>query len=135
MFNNGIIHLIEGFDIDRSCNVLTLIYDFHQLFGDFKIFFELIIQPLYNYRIDSTRSGIMWNPIFLLSRILYLIITRTIDLPSPRLLAVHRSITHILHLNAAGGYINRILEDLNKKNIKTDGSTELRHLIELRLDE
>ena len=75
----------------------------------------------------------MRNPIFPLFRTLYLTTTRTIDPPSPRLLAVHRAIARILHLSAAGGYINRILEDLDKKDTKTDASTELGHLVELRL--
>jgi hypothetical protein len=133
MFDDGIVHLIEGSDIDRPCNALTLTHDLHQLFGNFEIFFEPTTQPPHTYRIDSMASGIMRNPIFPLSRTLYLTATRTIDPPSPRLLAVHHAIAHILHLSAAGGYINRILEDLDKKDTKTDGSTELGHLVELRL--
>jgi hypothetical protein len=133
MFDDGIIHLIEGSDIDRPRNALTLTLDLHQLFGNFEIFFEPTAQPPHSYRIDSTRSGIMRNPIFPLSRTLYLTTTRTIDPPSPRLLTVHRSITRILHLSAAGGYINRILEDLDRKDTTEDGSTELGHLVELRL--
>ena len=134
MFDDGIVHLIEGTDIDRPRNALTLTHDLHQLFGNFEIFFEPTEQP-YTYRIDSTESGIMRNPIFPLFRTLYLTPTRTIDPPSPRLFAVHRAIAHILHLSAAGGYINRILEDLDKKDTKSDGSTELGHLVELRLGE
>src|SRR5947207_4108449 len=133
MFDDVILHLIEGSDIDRPRNALTLTHDLHQLFGNFEIFFEPIAQLPHTYRIDSTKSGIMRNPIFPLSRTLYLTVTRTIDPPSPRLLAVHRSITRILHLSAAGLYINRILEGLDKKDTKTDGSTKLGHLIELRL--
>jgi hypothetical protein len=133
MFDDGIVHLIEGSDIDRPRNALTLTHDLHQLFGNFEIFFEPTAQPLHTYRIDSTESGIMRNPMFPLSRTLYLTSTRTIDPPSPRLLAVHRAIARILHLSAAGDYINKILEDLERKDIKTDGSTELGHLVELRL--
>jgi hypothetical protein len=135
MFDDGMVHLIEGSDIDRPRNALTLTLDFHQLFGNFEIFFEPTAQPPHTYRIDTTESGIMRNPIFPLFRTLYLTTTRTIDPPSPRLLAVHRAITHILHLSAAGGYINRILDDLDKKDTKTDGSTELGRLVELRLGE
>ena len=133
MFDDGIVHLIEGFDIDRPRNALTLTHDLHQLFGNFEIFFEPTAQPPHTYRIDSTESGIMRNQIFPLSRTLYLTTAPSIDPPSPRLLVAHRAIAHILHLSAAGGYINRILEDLDKRDTKTDGSTELGHLVELRL--
>jgi hypothetical protein len=59
--------------------------------------------------------------------------TRTIDPPSPRSLAVHYAIAHILHLSAAGRYIDNILEDLDQKGIMADGSTELGHLANLRI--
>jgi hypothetical protein len=73
------------------------------------------------------------NPIFSLFRILYLIIIRTIDPFSFRLFAIHRIIARILHLSVAGSYINRILEELDKKDIKTDKFIELRYLVELKL--
>jgi hypothetical protein len=133
MFDNGIIHLIEGSNIDRPRNALTLTHDFHQLFGNFEIFFEPMAQLPYTYRINSTRSGFTRNPIFPLSRTLYLSNTRTIDPPSSRLLAVHRAIAYILHLSAAGDYIDQILRDLDEPDIRTDGSTELGRLVELRL--
>jgi hypothetical protein len=133
MFDDGIVHLIEGSDIDRPRNALTLTHDLHQLFGNFEIFFEPTTQSPHTYRIDSTDSGITRDPIFPLHRTLYLTTTRTIDPPSPRLLAVHCAIARILHLSAAGEYINGILDDLDKKDTKTDGSTELGRLVELRL--
>jgi hypothetical protein len=66
-------------------------------------------------------------------RTLYLTTTRTIDPPSPRFLAIHQAITLVLHQSAAGDYINRILEHLDQINVREDGSTEVGHLIELRL--
>jgi hypothetical protein len=77
----------------------------------------------------------MKNPNFFLFRILYLIIIRTIDPSFFRLFAVYRSIARILHLNTAGDYINRILEDLDKINIKTNEFTELEYFIKLKLNE
>jgi hypothetical protein len=70
-----------------------------------------------------------------LFRIFYLIIIRTIDLSFSRLFVVYRFIARIFHLNVAEDYINRILEDLDKKYIKTDGFTELEYFIKLRLGE
>ncbi len=40
MFDDGIVHLIEGSDIDRPRNTFSLTYNLHQLFGNFEIFFE-----------------------------------------------------------------------------------------------
>jgi hypothetical protein len=40
MFDDGILHLIEGSEIDRPRNALTLTLDFHQLFGNFEVYFE-----------------------------------------------------------------------------------------------
>jgi hypothetical protein len=41
-----------------------------------------------------------------------------IDPPSPQLLAVHSAIAQILHLSAAGRYIDNILENLDQKDIR-----------------
>ena len=53
--------------------------------------------------------------------------------PSSRLLAIHSAIAHILHLSAAGRYIDKIFEDLKQDDIRADGSTELGYLIKLRV--
>ncbi|KAK4173915.1 hypothetical protein QBC36DRAFT_389382 [Triangularia setosa] len=58
---------------------------------------------------------------------------RSIDSPLPRLLALHRAITHIIRLSVAGAYIGKILDDLEKKVIRADGSTELSHAVTLKL--
>ncbi len=59
--------------------------------------------------------------------------TRTIDPPSPRLLAVHRAIAHILHLSATGEYIDTILCDLEYSIVLADGSSELGRMVSLVL--
>jgi hypothetical protein len=64
MFDNGIVHLIEGSDIDRPRNAFTLTHDLHQPFSHFEISFELTAQSLHTYRADSTESGIVRNPNF-----------------------------------------------------------------------
>ncbi|CAF3447776.1 unnamed protein product [Fusarium graminearum] len=58
---------------------------------------------------------------------------RSIDPPSARLLAVHRAIAHILHLSAAGDYIDHVLRDVDEFGIRADGSTDLSRLLKLRL--
>ena len=127
------IHLIEGTDIDRPSNAITLTLELHRRFGDFEVYFEPHGDQAHTYRIDSTRSGITRHRIFPVHRTLFLTDTRTIDPPSPRLLAVHSAIAHILHLSTAGYYIDKILEDLDEKDISPDGSTELGYLVGLRV--
>jgi hypothetical protein len=46
-----------------------------------------------------------------------------------RFLAIHRAIAHILHLSAAGSYIDEILEDMDKDSILVDGSTPIGRLV------
>lgn len=133
MFDNGIIHLIEGTNIDQPRNAITLTHTLHQGFGDFKIFFEAT-DSSHTYRINSFLPfGVIRDPSFPIVRTLYLTDTRTIDPPLPRLLAIHRAIAHILHLSAAGDYIDTLLRDMENKGIQADGSTDLSRLLKLSL--
>ena len=75
----------------------------------------------------------MRNLAFPITRTFYLTDDRSIDPPSPRLLAVHRAIAHILRLSGAGEYIDRLLRDMDEQGIQADGSTELDRLVRLSL--
>lgn len=134
MFDTEVVHLIEGGDIDRPQNALTLTGSFHAHFGEFKIFFEPVSDsPSHTYRIDSFLSRYIL-PEFPLTRTLYLSENRTVDPPSSRLLALHCAIAHILHLSAAGDYIDKLLREMEGQGVcATDGSTELDRLLRLRL--
>ncbi|KAI8943948.1 hypothetical protein F4801DRAFT_595322 [Xylaria longipes] len=133
LFDSGVVHLIEGPDIDRPRNAVTLTTDLHSLFGDFQVFFEPLSEP-HTYRIDSFYPRMLLrDPAFPVTRTLSLSQHRTIDPPSPRLLALHRAIAHILHLSAAGEYIDRLLLDMDGQRVHADGSTELDRLVRLRL--
>jgi len=133
MFDMGIAYLIEGADIDRPRNALTLTQQLHQLFGEFRIFFEATDQP-HTYRIGTfLPRHLVRDPPLPITRTLYVAESRAIDLPLPRLLAVHYAIAHILHLSAAGAYIDSILWDAEEHGIRADGSTELGRLVHLGL--
>ncbi|KAI0423039.1 hypothetical protein F5X98DRAFT_360154 [Xylaria grammica] len=136
MFDHGVTHLIEGTDIDQPRNTLTLTHQLHLLFGDFKIFFEPVQdeQQSHTYRVDSLLHPSVSRTLGLpITRTLYLTDTRTIDPSSPRLLAVHRAIAHILHLSGAREYIDRLLRDMDEKGILGDGSTDVGRLVKLSL--
>jgi hypothetical protein len=137
MFDPGVVSLIDGPDIDRPFNAITLTMKFHRLFGNFNMYFEPIgnvPQIPHTYKIDEMRTtNRLRDPIFPVTRTLYLTPNRTIDPPSPRLLAIHRACVTILHLSGAGDYINGILRDMEELTIKEDGSSQLALLISLKL--
>ncbi|KAJ4171733.1 hypothetical protein NW754_000312 [Fusarium falciforme] len=133
MFDSGAAFLVEGTEIDRPRNALTLTHTMHRWFGDFQIFFEPVDQQAHTYCINTFMPKILKKQ-FPVTRTLYLTESRTIDPPSPRLLAIHNAIAHILHLSAAGEYIDRILRDLEQHGVREDGSTEIDRFVKLRLD-
>jgi hypothetical protein len=132
MFDTDVVHLIEGPDIDRPRNAMTLTHNLHQDFGDFQIYFEQEGQAN-TYRINTFLPAAIHH--FLpVTRELFLTEDRTIEPPSPRLLAIHRAIAHILHLSAAGEFIDRILNDLDQQTVRVDGSTHLGQLVNLKFN-
>ncbi|KAK3935055.1 hypothetical protein QBC46DRAFT_234408, partial [Diplogelasinospora grovesii] len=134
MFDNGVIQLIEGDDIDRPRNALTLTHNLHRLFGGFDVFPEPAsdVEP-HTYRIDSFLPPAIVRELLPVTRALYLTESRTIDPYSLRLLAIYCAIAHILHLSAAGAYIDKVLGDMEEKGIRVDGLTELGCLVTLAL--
>merc|ERR1712000_206784 len=132
MFDTDVVHLIEGPDIDRPRNAMTLTHNLHQDFGDFQIYFEPEEQAN-TYRINTFLPAAIHH--FLpVTRELYLTEDRTIEPPSRRLLAIHRAIAHILHLSAAGAFIDRVLDDWDQQAARTDGSTHLGQLVNLQVN-
>ncbi|KAL8364626.1 hypothetical protein RB595_003762 [Gaeumannomyces hyphopodioides] len=133
MFDVGIARLIEGAEIDRPFNAITLSRDHHTDFGSFRIFFELLPdQPSPTYCIHAFEK-IIGGSLLPVTRTLYLTEDKNIEPPSSRLLAIHSAIGHILHLSGAGDYIDRVLRDAEKYGVRSDGSTELGRLVGLSL--
>ncbi|CAH0044959.1 unnamed protein product [Clonostachys solani] len=132
MFDVGAAFLIEGINIDRPGNALTLTPNMHYHFGAFDIYFEPVEGQNHTYYIRSFLIDGLIDDIPT-TRTLFLAESRTIDPPSPRLLAIHRAIGHILHLSGAGGYIDDIIRDYEELHAKEDGSTQLDLLVKLKL--
>lgn len=131
MFDYDVSHVIDGVRIDRPHNAISLTRDIHVGFGNFQIFFEPISGCEHTYRVQSFEPMIFDDvPV---TRTLILTDDRSIDPPSPRLLAIHSAIGHILHLSGAGNYINKIIRDMEETNIREDGSTELGRMMKLKL--
>ncbi|KAK0657948.1 hypothetical protein B0T16DRAFT_402788 [Cercophora newfieldiana] len=131
MFDNDVIYLIEGTDINRPCNAITLSQDMHQCFGHFDIFFKRIADALPNTYQIQTFLPFLAGGRFPITRTLFT--HPSIDPPSERLLALHSAIGHILHLSGAGDYVQAILNDMETGVVQQDGSTQLGLLVNLAL--
>ncbi|KAL7790454.1 hypothetical protein V8C37DRAFT_384464 [Trichoderma ceciliae] len=132
MFDNDVAHLINGVEIDRPRNALTLSLDFHLDFGRFEVYFTADNALPHTYRIETFLPA-EFHPALPITRTLYLTEDGNIEPPSPRLLAVHRAIAHILHFSAAGEYIGKILQSMEEPTARCDGSTQLGDLVRLRM--
>ncbi|KAL8295068.1 hypothetical protein RB600_000847 [Gaeumannomyces tritici] len=135
MFDVGVVYMIEGAEIDRPYNAITLSHEHHLDFGSFRIFFEPVPdQPPHTYRINAFKDFVGETLGLPVTRTLYLTEDRNIDPPSPRLLAIHRAIGHILHLSGAGDYIDRVFRDAEEYGVRSDGSTQLGILLSSKLN-
>lgn len=132
MFDCNVSHLIDGVEIDRPFNAMSLTRDLHDHFGDFAIYFEPIPGQEHTYRIETyLPPGILQDiPV---TRKLHLMDDGSIDPPLPRLLAIHSAIAHILHLSGAGEYIDKILRDMEALDVREDGLTDLGRMVNFRL--
>ncbi|OAA54549.1 hypothetical protein SPI_08795 [Niveomyces insectorum RCEF 264] len=134
MFDLGVAYTIDGVDIDRPRNAMTLTTDLHYSFGNFEVYFEPVPGAYNTYYVRSFLPPPSNRSLGLpVQRELFVTDTRTIDPPSPRLLAVHRAIAYILHLSGAGDYIDAILRDLEYGTVRADGSSELGRMVSLVL--
>ncbi|KAM3496754.1 hypothetical protein MY10362_009875, partial [Beauveria mimosiformis] len=106
IFDSDVTHLINGVDVDRPYNAITLTLSLHRAFGNFDLYFTPITDRPHTYKIRSFQGiGYRMLPV---TRALYLTADHGIDPPSPRLLALHRAIGHILYLSGAGEYIDDV---------------------------
>lgn len=134
MLDDGIAHLIHGPEVDRPRNALTLTHSLHLLFGDYKIYFKHTGADPNTYQINSFLPPFLLNSVVPVTRTLFVTEARVIESPSPRLLAIHRAIAHILHFSEAGRYIDTMVEDMEGQIVRVDGSTQLGRLVQLRMD-
>ncbi|KAK2782349.1 hypothetical protein FQN53_009783 [Emmonsiellopsis sp. PD_33] len=137
MFEPGVVRLIEGPNIDRPFNAISLAPHVHKNFGLFRITFEALhgdpSQLNHTYKIQAPRPFISNMFKLPVARTLFLSPNHTIDPPSPKLLALHHAIGTILELSAAGGYIDRIIHHMEEVAVRSDGSAELGRIVTLRM--
>ncbi|KAM3548064.1 hypothetical protein ARSEF4850_009639 [Beauveria asiatica] len=133
MFDSDVVHLINGVEVDRPHNAITLTLSLHRAFGNFDLYFTPITDHPHTYEIKTFRGiGYTMLPV---TRTLYLAADHQIDPPLPRLLALHRAIGQILHLSGAGEYIDNVFRKFEDGLVQHDGSTPLGELVQLRMNE
>lgn len=126
MFNPTAIPLISGTDIDRPMNALTLTQDLHTLSGRFEVSFECV--GPHTYKIDYIKRDRLLRIVKLpVTRTLYLTPYHNIDPPSVDLLNIHHAIARILHLSAAGDFIDKFLRDMEMEGgqVMSDGTSRI----------
>ncbi|KAL4732936.1 hypothetical protein BDV11DRAFT_176176 [Aspergillus similis] len=109
------------------------------LFGNFEIAFEPVVTQPHTYKVDyveSDRMGCVEKLPVTVS--LFLTPDQSVEPPSPQLLAIHSAIGRILHLSAAGDYINDYIQDLEEMKggeVMQNGSTRLEDYVWFRLSD
>lgn len=134
MFDPGVMRLIEGIDIDRPTNALTLSRGLHQAFGNLEIYFEAEAGFQNRYTIKAVEPLIRRQPKLPVTRDLFITTNHNIDIPLPRLLAIHRACCLIMHASGAGEYIDKLLDDMEDSVVlRSDGTTDIGAMVSVRL--
>ena len=136
MFDPGDVGTIDGHDIDRPRNALAIGLQEHKDFGDLLMFLEHMPNEESDHRYmvkrfrDPEARGVPEGGDIIVLRQSP---DRSVDMPSQRLLAIHRACVCILHLSAAGDYIEDVLHDYDEGKIRADGSAQVGNMIAMRL--
>lgn len=129
--------MIDGSNLDRPHNAITLSSKLHvdsKVLGFYFEALDPLTHPPHTYRVDSGELSPYRRPVGLpVTRTLLVSPDQTIDLPSPKLLAIHRAVSIILHLSAAGGYLHEIMRDMKQLWANNDGSSPIGHIVSLKL--
>ncbi|KAH0548328.1 hypothetical protein GP486_007985 [Trichoglossum hirsutum] len=123
MFHPEMEHLLNGVEIDRPFNAMTLTADLHRSFGNLRWYLEEDShqpkQHTYLFK-DSPGVRARVNPMFRPrdegERVQFVSANNT-DLPEPGLLSLHRACARILGLSGAGEYIDKLLRDDEKNRL------------------
>lgn len=129
MFDPGISATLNGDEIDTPQNAIILSKSLHAQFGSFHVFFDEIPSKPRTYKIDSYKKNVRRAYGFPKEVNLQNKNRPDIDPPCPRLLRIHRAVAEILHLSAAGEYIDNIVRESEESTARADGTTDLGAII------
>ncbi|CAE6374267.1 unnamed protein product [Rhizoctonia solani] len=113
--------ILGGNDINRLGNVFTLSVSEHELFGGLDFWLEEVVGQGHTYitnsvyRLADVPRG---TRVTLVDRGLGL------EMPDPRLIAIHAACAKVVHQSGMTGYIDRVLKDMEEAQVLAeDGSS------------
>lgn len=142
MFDPGISATLCGSLIDTPANAMMLAADLHDRFGRLQCYLEA--QPSRGpdtYTFHTTRGAVPLPPSLTpaVSHIVFRNHERTgtpADLPSPRLLALHRACCLMLAMSGAAEYVESLLRDtenlMERGTLASDGSSNIALFLRMR---
>ncbi|KAI0686249.1 hypothetical protein C8Q76DRAFT_636353, partial [Earliella scabrosa] len=114
---------LEGTNVHRLENILTLALDAHDYFDDLQMCFEAVPDRPHTYRVVAHPP---FNPSNRYPREVTFTSNYGLPLPSPKYLLIHAACGRIAHLSGAAEYVDRIqYEREDKPVLESDGSSAL----------
>ena len=133
MFAPNISATLNGEEIDTPKNAITLSKSLRDHFGNFTIFFDEIPDKPHTYKMDSYKKNISFAYRFPKVVKLQNKDRQDIDPPCPHLLRIHRAVAEILHLSAAGEYIDNIARESEEPSARADGTTDIGAILAMKV--
>lgn len=143
MFDPGISSTLQGTMIDMPTNAMMLVSDLHDWFGRLQCYLEPApSHGPHAYTFHTVRGALPLDPYFAPAspHIVFSNHERDgavlSDLPSPRLLAIHRACCMMLSMSGAAGYVESLLRDtenlMERGVLAEDGGSNIALLLRLR---
>lgn len=143
MFDPGISSILTGTLIDTPMNAMILAAELHDRFGSLQCYLQADPTAGDNaYTFHTTRGASTLDPAFApaASHIVFKNNERgdtvPADLPSPRLLALHRACCLMLSISGAAEYVENLLDDtealMQKGVLAEDGSSNVALFLRMR---
>ncbi|KAG8899708.1 peroxisomal assembly protein, partial [Tulasnella sp. 403] len=129
MFSRVRLDELDGQDINRLENILTLSSVIHREFGELNIWLKSVEDKPHCYRLEMASSvGEMFPPIIMPAAGTVVEFTTSdltdLPLPDPRYLALHAACAQVAHASGAAKYIDELLRDMEDRTVLAeDGSS------------
>lgn len=142
MFDQGVTATLSGALIDTPMNAMILASELHDRFGRLQCYLqEAPSGALNTYTFHTTPGAIPLDPAFAPTSTPIVFKNNErggtpADLPSPRLLALHRACCLMLSMSGAAGYVENLLHDtetlMQKGVLAEDGSSNFALFLRMR---
>ncbi|KIM71457.1 hypothetical protein PILCRDRAFT_93850 [Piloderma croceum F 1598] len=124
---------LNGVQIHRLSNIMTMDYFYHMHFDKLNLWFEAVLGQAHTYRICGLEEVIQGLP----ASVTFSSHCAGLDLPDPRYLRMHAAAARVAHLLGVAAYIDDILDDLDEGQTRVmseDGSSLLAEMLGLMVN-